>query len=116
MYNRYIGNTGAFTRVEEADDMNRSRAQPAFSAPPPPAASPKASQPSGNTAFGLGGLLSGLSGSLKNVTGLFGHMPFGLDLGDILLFLLLFLFFLESGDEEFLVILAVIAFGLFKDR
>ena len=73
----------------------------------------------GGRGGGPGGLLGGLGGfggGLKGLTGMFDHLPFGLDLGDILLFLLLLFFFLESGDEEFLIILAVIAFSFFKER
>jgi hypothetical protein len=63
-----------------------------------------------------GGLLSGLGGGLKGLTGMFDHLPFGLDLGDILLFLMLLFLFVESGDDEYIIILAVIAFSLFKER
>jgi hypothetical protein len=43
-----------------------------------------------------------------------GLLPYGLDSGDILLFLILFFLYTESGDEDFLVILAVVAFSILK--
>lgn len=43
-------------------------------------------------------------------------LPFGMDSGDLILLLLLFLLYLDSGDEEFLIILAVLAYGFFQDR
>lgn len=138
MYNKYIGNTGKFIRVEEPIRENPSTvARPA--AKPPPAAVAQAHDvappPVKNKSLfgglgslgGLGGLgrLGGLGGlgrlgGLNNLTGsfkgLFDHLPFGLDIGDILLFLLLFFFFIESGDEEFIIILAVIGYSMFKER
>lgn len=64
---------------------------------------------------GSGGLLGGFGSGLKGLTGIFDHLPFGLDIGDILTFLILLFLFQESGDEEFLIILAVIAFSVYKD-
>ena len=57
--------------------------------------------------------LSGLSSGFK---GMFDNLPFGLDITDLLLFLLLLFLFLESGDEEFIIILVIIAISIFKDR
>jgi hypothetical protein len=39
---------------------------------------------------------------------LLGLVPEGLDIGDLLLFAILLLMYLESGDEECLIILAVL--------
>jgi hypothetical protein len=39
-----------------------------------------------------------------------GLIPKGIDIGDILLFAILLLMYLESGDEECLIILAVLLF------
>lgn len=144
MYNRYIGNTGKFTRVEDQFGSGRRQAQraapppahrpdgPAQDAPVPrPPNLPAQGAPVKNKPLfggpgggfggllggrGSGGLLGGLGSGLKGLTGIFDHLPFGLDLGDILLFLLLFFFFIESGDEEFIIILAVIAFSILKER
>ena len=67
----------------------------------------------------LSGLLKNFSGGLRDsqnfLKGLFGNLPFGLDLGDILLLLLLLFFYIESGDEEFLIILAFLVFSIVKD-
>ena len=44
-----------------------------------------------------------------------GMLPDWLDGGDLLLFLLLFFLYIESDDSDFLIILAVIAFSIFKE-
>ena len=41
-----------------------------------------------------------------------GLLPFDLDTSDILLLLVLYFLYRESGDEEFLMILAVTAFSM----
>ena len=41
-------------------------------------------------------------------------LPEGIDTGDIMLLMLLLLLYTESGDEDFLIILIVLAFGLFR--
>ena len=51
--------------------------------------------------FNTGGGLTSLLNSI---------LPKGLDFGDILLFLVLFLLYVETKDEEFLIILIVSAF------
>ncbi|NLM83766.1 MAG: hypothetical protein GX189_03550 [Clostridiales bacterium] len=67
----------------------------------------------------LSGLLKNFSGGLRDgpsfLKGLLGNLPFGLDLGDILLLLLLLFFYIESGDEEFLIILAFLVFSIVKE-
>ncbi len=40
------------------------------------------------------------------------NLPFDLDAGDIAILALLFFLYRESGDEEFLIILAFFAFGI----
>ena len=140
MYNKYIGNTGKFIRVEDhrgrREGASRTSAAPSQSGvtarssrpsagssaargkkhPPFRGAPQRIIRPARRLGRQGGGLLGGLGGGLKGLTGMFDHLPFGLDIGDILLFLMLFFFFLESGDEEFIIILAVIAFSLFKER
>ena len=54
-------------------------------------------KPPVNTGGGLTSLLNSI-------------LPKGLDFGDILLFLVLFLLYVETKDEEFLIILIVSAF------
>ena len=111
MYNRYVGNTGRYIRVDERpveravvhDHRTPRQNEPGPFHPgekqkPPPAA---------------GGLLSLLrplhlkSWNLK--------LPFGLDAGDLMLLLILFLLYLDSKDEEFLIILAVVGFSLLQN-
>ncbi len=41
-------------------------------------------------------------------------LPFGMDAGDLLLLLVLLLVWLDSRDEEFLIILAVMAFSILR--
>jgi hypothetical protein len=87
MYNRYIGNTGKYYRV---DDSTAGVARAAGSGV------------AGGEAVRRGGLESILS-------------PGGnLDMGDIILLALLFLLYTESGDYEFLIILGFLAFAILK--
>lgn len=139
MYNRYIGNTGKFVRVNDGQPFDKERTHPFRgqmpSAPLPPGPAPppsnlKNSAPPGGLFGGLGkGLFDGLGKGLfggsgksllgglgKGINDIFGNLPFGLDVGDILLFLLLLFFFLESGDEEFIIILGIFAISLFKEH
>lgn len=135
MYNRYIGNTGKFTRVNDSPgthprhapgpslngpSANKHPAEPHHISAPYAAAPEPPPPPEHEAAKKKPGLLGMLGGLGSNYTGglnkLFEHLPFGLDVGDLLLFLLLLFFFLESGDEEFLIILGIIAFSIFKER
>ena len=52
------------------------------------------------------GGLNGLTGILRSV------IPSGMDTGDILLLLILFFLYNESKDEDFLIILAVVAMSI----
>ncbi|NLL45444.1 MAG: hypothetical protein GX250_01370 [Clostridiales bacterium] len=49
-------------------------------------------------------------GKQNPLSSLMGLIPKGIDIGDILLFAILLLMYLESGDEECLIILAVLLF------
>lgn len=49
-------------------------------------------------------------GKQNPLSSLLGLIPKGIDIGDILLFAILLLLYLESGDEECLIILAVLFF------
>ena len=98
IYNRYVGNTGKYYRVDEP--------YPVHSAPKranvtSPAHKREERKPSAGKADGLNGLLS-------------SFLPAGLDAGDILLLLILLLLYIESKDEEFLIILIVVGMSLFK--
>ena len=44
-----------------------------------------------------------------------GLLPAGLDASDIMLLMILYFLYRESGDEEFLIILAVVAMSIFND-
>lgn len=105
MYNRYIGNTGKFYRVDdEALPLHDARQYPHSAAEKLPAKSnaPGSNQPPH----------SDIIGALKGVLGNF--LPEGMDIGDVLLILILLLLYLEKEDEEILIILSVLLFMGFK--
>ena len=85
MINRYEGNTGRVVRVAEAGDQ---RPPPPFPPPAPPRFPPPV-RPSGPDP--LSRLFSGL-GELES--------------GDLLMLLVLWLLYRESGDQELLLIMA----------
>ena len=81
MINRYEGNTGRVVRLMEAGDR---LPPPPFPPPPPPRPGPPRADP-------LSRLFSGL-GELES--------------GDLLMLLVLWLLYRESGDQELLLIMA----------
>ena len=83
MINRYEGNTGRVVRMPEEGDL-RPPPPPFSSPPPPPRPGPQPRDP-------LSRLFSGL-GELES--------------GDLLMLLILFLLYRESGDTELLLIMA----------
>ncbi|MDO4990431.1 MAG: hypothetical protein Q4E45_08000 [Eubacteriales bacterium] len=87
MINRYEGNTGRVVRLAEADDR---RPPPPFPPPPPPRFPPPGPPPR-PSADPLSRLFSGL-GELES--------------GDLLMLLVLWLLYRESGDQELLLIMA----------
>jgi hypothetical protein len=93
---RYIGNTGRFYRIADGG-----AARSAGPAPPREHAPPIRPAPAR-----AGGLFPRAARRGLN-------LPLGLELGDLGLLLLFFLLYIESGDEEFLIILAVLAVGFF---
>lgn len=121
MYNRYDGNTGRFVRMPEPEVPERS----ALRRPPPPhprrEAPPRREEhpprrnesgppparrdgpyaprrgPGGQDA--LGGLLQGVTDALG------GIFRGGLETEDLLLMLILYLMYRESGDKELLIVL-----------
>lgn len=147
MYNRYIGNTGRYIRVEDSPPQRGPgpgphrpgpphRVQgshqnpgsgfvrggpPVHQTPPVPASHNIKKNPLFGSLGGLKGLLGGFGGSgggglgLGGLKNMLGHLPFGLDVGDLLLLGLLLLFFVDSHDEEFLIILAFFAYSIYKD-
>ena len=107
MYNRYIGNTGKFYRVEDAPviadraELHHERQAEKEARPTPQDRREIVKKPS---LFG---------GGLRFLDGL---LPFGLETGDLILLVLFLFLFIESGDEEFLIILGFLAYSFFKER
>lgn len=91
--NRYRGNSGQVSRVPE-------------SVPPPQVSRPVPGPPPGQRR--PLSPLSGLSGELGRLLGRF-TLSF-LETEDILLIVVLYLLYRESGDEDFLIMMAGIAF------
>ena len=140
MYNRYIGNTGKYYRVSEPHDYERYESrgprsdgahfedeQRDFSGPgrderrgetherrrgesdcgrDPGARQKTRDNKKKPSFFNLGGL-KGVFDSI---------LPFGLDMNDLILLLLFLFLFIESGDEEFLIILAFLTFSIFRSK
>lgn len=139
IYNRYAGNSGKYYRVDDRPEKPRSDQN----APSPgqPHHDPLGSEPSPGHApplqheppprhdpppnHGPSPLLSFFGQSFKKPPGKFlgglgeslnGMLPFGFETGDLLLLLMVFLLYTESGDEEFLIILAALAYSLYKSH
>jgi len=90
--NRYEGNTGRVTRMPEPGDFSPPP-PPAEKTPrpmPPPPPPPRMSRPG----FDLGRLLPGLGEGLEGE--------------DLLLLLILWLLYRESGDQELLIIMGAL--------
>ncbi len=117
MYNRYIGNTGKFYRVDDSrlpqiDERQFPVSQPQESHIPQPTQDHIAhnQRPQSALPFPFPG--KELAGSLRGILGNF--MPEGMDIGDLLLILVLLLLYLEKEDEEILIILSVLILSGFK--
>ena len=93
VYNRYQGNTGHVERVSEPQEQPQA-------APPPP----QRPAPPGPGERRPPGPLSGLSGELSRLLGRLTR--FSPETEDLILILLLYLLWRESGDEDFLFMLA----------
>lgn len=93
MYNRYIGQNGAYYPIEEAPNRNDIGRQP-----PPHHSGPDP----GDSIFG------GIASALKSI------LPDTMDTGDLLLLLILLLMYIETKDEETLITLIVLAILMFK--
>lgn len=99
MYNRYQGNTGRVTRVGNPE-MTPIRQ---FGPPPGPAPVPQDKKKPPNP---LNDLTSGIGGLFSK----FGGFKLNLGTEDILIALVLYLAYRESGDKELLIILAAMLF------
>ena len=109
VFNRYIGNTGKYYRIDDENHTNndspRDRGEPIS----PTAISPASMHKS---AIHRPAPRNNPVESLKRILG--GVMPKGTDVGDLLLILILLLLYLEKEDEEILIILSVLIFNGFK--
>jgi len=114
MYNRYIGNTGKVYRVNEPSDRARTdRGRNNVVELYPKEASPRDKR--GEALHDHSRKKPSLFGS-GNFKFLDSGLPFGLELSDLVILALLFFLFLESGDEEFLIILGFLAYSIYKDH
>ena len=128
MYNRYIGNTGKFYRVEDPEPEQG--APPRLGVPPfrelpplpvwepvpppppdvgrgvPPSSPPLSSKDEG-AKFDMGAMFN-MPGTLRET--LRDKLPERLDLGDLLLVIVLIYLFLEGDDDDMLIILGVLLF------
>ena len=100
MYKRYVGNTGRFVMVQDAEDDSRVRtaARPRASDVPPPQPERASEPPSSGGGFSLPFNLP-------------FKLPFGLESSDLTLLLIFLFLFLQSGDDEFLILLAALVFA-----
>jgi hypothetical protein len=88
MYNRYHGNTGRVERVDDGERRAQRPAQPARGAPFPPREQP------------------GKRGSILDVLdGILPKKLDGFETEDLLLLLILYLMYKDSGDKEMLIIM-----------
>lgn len=105
MYNRYVPSGGSHARVPEREGAGRPgqrppvRSQPAD--PPPPRPEPPPPPAPADRPGGGGAKPQGLDALLSRLA------PLGLDGGDVLLLLILFLLLREGEDVELLLILAL---------
>ena len=114
MYNRYIGNTGKYYRVDE--DSNN-----AINTKPPMHPQPKAESiittvhNVENTRKTHAKPTMPWNAPARNMKKILdGFLPKGTEVSDILLILVLLLLYLEKEDEEILIILSVLIFNGFK--
>ena len=106
MYKRYAGNSGEMRRVEEPLPGFRSPPPPpppgSRPPPPPPGSRPPHSAgpplPPGGHGPSLPGLLEGLLSGLRE----------GLETEDLILLLILYLLYRESGEHELLVVMGAL--------
>ena len=122
MYTRYIGNTGKFYRVHDDEDEPRPSQRRASDAERESAAAAEvtaaataAAETAAPRGMGLLGSLFG-GGTRNKARGDPGGgfklpfvLPFGLDISDVALLLIFLFLYLQSGDDEFLILLAAVA-------
>ncbi len=107
MYNRYIGNTGKVSRVDDSPHAAKPKVQPrqthsreqVHEIKKPPVPAQRAALPAANCQRPPSPL-SGLSGIASEIMKKLS--PGSFEMEDILLILILWLLYKESGDEELL--------------
>lgn len=112
MYSRYAGPGTEYRRAPAPRPFPEQGPQPGPRRPPMPPPGPGPRRPGPRPAPHSGPEPPRAPGSCP--PGPAG--PPGLDAGDLLLLAVLFLLYRESGDEDFLVMLAVVAFGIFGGK
>ena len=95
MYNRYQGNTGKVVRVEERLESSRPVRESSQFPAPPPVPAPAKGQLNRQS---MPDPFSSIGSLLQNSLG-------GLETDDIILLLILYLMYRESGDSELLIIM-----------
>ena len=114
MYNRYIGNTGKYYRVDD-DRHSDTRVNMQMPITSTDSLDSPCSIPVNNTISRQSRTHSVLPnnpvGSIRKLVGNF--LPKGTEIGDLLLILVLLLLYLEKEDEEILIILSVLIFNGF---
>ena len=106
-YNRYSGRSGAYFRAGQhrpPDPSPRAEAQPQPDPPRP--------NPSGHRSQSRSSGTSPLS--FLNPDFLSSLLPAGIDAGDLLLVVMLFLLYIDTKDEDFLIILIVVGYSMLK--
>lgn len=114
MYNRYIGNTGKYYRVEDVSDYGH---RPVHD-PPPDRGKDRDSdrardrdreKPGGDGKWNPKSFAKSFPDFSENLRHTIkDKMPAGIDIGDILLILVLLFLFLEGEDDEMLIILVIL--------
>ena len=116
VYNRYIGNTGKFYRIDDDELPHRDARHYPPQTPQQQTDTRSYSFPQHTTQpqspFPFSISQQEIIGSLKGL--LSNFLPDGMDIGDLLLILILLLLYLEKEDEEILIILSVLIFMGFK--
>ncbi|NCB51313.1 MAG: hypothetical protein EOM54_05465 [Clostridia bacterium] len=105
MYNRYQGNTGRFIRVSDPEPFQRRSLPGGGRISVPIRQERDGKRPPPSRWGGLGGLLP-LDGIQEKIGGLLSQvLSDGLETEDLILMLILYLMYKESGDTELLIIL-----------
>ena len=114
MYNRYKGNSGYVQKVEDGHERPRPGRQsqprrvllPLTDEPPKEKRQEQPKKPTSETR--PPSPLSGLSGELGKIFGKLGSVS--LETEDLLLIMVLYLLYRESGDQEFLIMIGALLF------